>query len=134
MACEALGSRLRALESVLLQTCKQNFSFGVVTVSGGFTEALSIPVADGQVAMIDFEVVCRSADGAARAAFKRTGLFYREGGAVQIQRIWHTMLTEKSHLTFDVDYVLTATAVKLRVRAPSSAPVSWSGCANVGYV
>ena|GEM_PF-6489182 len=135
MSCESLGTRLRILESVLLgATCKQTVAFDVLTMSAAFTDAVTVPIDDGQVALVEVDVICRSVDGLGRAAFRRIGLFYREGGDVQIQRIWHTIFTERSSPGFDLDFQLNAENVRFRVKAASASTVSWTGCVSLKYV
>lgn len=134
--CRGLGSRLRDLEtsSPTAVTCKTNYRFDVTTASPDITLAISLSIPDQHVAFVEFEAFARQVDGAGRAAFQRSGLFYREGGAVQIQKFWHTITTMRSALGFDVSYTLQPSQVDFMIKAPAANSVTWNGCLHVALL
>jgi hypothetical protein len=93
---------------------------------------LAIP--DLTVAAVDFEVACRQEDGGGRSSFLRSAVFWRQGSSVQIERIWHTIITVKSNLSFDINYVLNNESVVFQVKSAVSSPTYWKGCAHVSFL
>jgi hypothetical protein len=120
--CEGLGTRLRNLE---------NGSGGVWTLETNqntFVTAVTVPVTDWSVLYFEFWAVCRSADSLNRAGFKRSGLVYKNGGAVLMQGpTWHTDFTSKSDKLYDVGFILGASDLTLGVIPATSDLVKWSG-------
>lgn len=102
-------------------------SFYLETNSNGFSNAYVIPISDPSVVTVQLMVTGRQADGNARCSFKRTGVFYREGSNVQAQGGWQSDYTIKSNNTMGVDYVMTATALIIRVRPATYNNTRWSG-------
>lgn len=129
MSCNGLGSRLRQIEAELGglggEIC-QDFN-NVVTDSNVFETLVDIPVPLNASIRIKFGVLAKSADDSHHAMFERLGHFYRVDGAVQAQSFWETSATDKSHPGFDVDYVLGADKVTLRLKSPVTDEVVWSG-------
>jgi len=83
---------------------------------------------------VRFEVVvaARQIDGANRAMFKRTGLFYRDGGSpVKIQGpTWLADQTAKSAPSLDINYSLGASDISLLVKNAAAVSTRWVGYIN----
>lgn len=96
------------------------------TLAPSMAYAVAIP--DSTVCRVEFVAIGRSADGTARAMFKRTGLFYREGGNVQIQGpIWLSDQTVKSDTNLDCGYVMGVSTLTLNVKSSVGDPTFWTG-------
>lgn len=105
----------------------QRETFYVETNSTGFSTAYVIPIADPSVVNVQVTVTGRQADGSARCSFKRTGLFYRESSNVQVEGRWQSDFTIKSNNQMNIDYVMTPSALIIRVKPASSDNTRWSG-------
>ena len=100
-----------------------------------FVPAVVVPVSDWSVLYFEFRAVCRSADGIGRAGFKRTGVVYKNTGAVLMQGpTWHAEFTSKSDKAYDVGFVLGASTLTLGVVPAVAGLVKWSGSLYVRSV
>jgi len=90
----------------------------VVVTPPGFQAIRSVPVRDNSVVRLEITVTSRQIDGRHRASFKRTGIFYREGGgSTQIQGVtWQSDQTFRSDHNLDIQYALGATDIFVSVR------------------
>lgn len=131
-SCEGLGTRLRNLESGSGGDCCQPDivpqKWTLETNAAEFTPAVVIPVNDFSVIYFEFHAVARAADGTSRAGFRRSGVVYREGGAVILQNAsWHTEFTSKSLPAYNVGYTEGASTFTLNVLPPTANSIRWSG-------
>jgi hypothetical protein len=101
-------------------------TFALSTNSASYQVAYSFTLQNFCVARVEYVVVGRSQDGTKRCTFKRTGLFYRESGSVQIQGTWLSDQTIKNN-GCEVGYDLTSTDLNLTVKANSSDLIHWTG-------
>lgn len=102
-------------------------SFYLETDSTGFATAYVIPIADPSMVTVQIAVSGRQADGGARCSFKRSGLFYRESSNVQAQGGWQSDFTVKSNNQMNIDYVMTSSALIIRVKPATGNNTRWSG-------
>lgn len=104
----------------------------VVVTPTGYSGVKSFSVKADSVVRLEITVTARQVDGAARAAFKRTGLFFRAGaGPVQLQgAAWLSDQTIKSAPQMDINYFLGASDVFLSVRNSGSVATRWVGHAD----
>jgi hypothetical protein len=94
--------------------------------------AISYTLADPNVVSVEFVATARSADGASRAHFKRSAMFFREASSVQIQGIgWNSDVSFLSTGGYGVSYTMNTTTVIFRVQAPVSDNVRWAGYLKV---
>lgn len=130
--CSGLGSRLKQIESATITTCGEVYPIDpFLTSNASFNNFFTQSVPDLTVMRVDVEVWCRVGDGSGRASFSRTGLFYREGGAVQSVHHWVDNHSIRSDKNFDLDYVLSATTVSFRVKSKDTTSATWKGCVHV---
>lgn len=141
--CSGLGSRLRDIEASIVSggggsvsgdPCSAITFNTLTTTTTSFVVAATIPILPNSVVYIDLDAIARQTDGAGRAAFKRIGLFYRNGGAVLTDELWHSIFTQESDKLFNVDYVLLASSIQLRVKAASAVATNWQVCVHVSRV
>ena len=103
----------------------------VVVTPPGFQAIKNFSVNADSVVRLEITLAAKQLDGAHRAAFKRTGLFFRDGaGPVQVQgTTWLSDQTVKSASPLDIKYSLGPADVSLSVRNSGSIATRW-----VGYV
>ncbi len=109
-------------------------TFSVMTNSVVNEVAYSIPINQNSVVKIEFNVVGRMSDGSARAAFKRSGLFYRQASNVQTPRAWQTDFTEKSNPAFNVSYTMGVNEVVVYVKSSAITTTYWTGHVTIEAV
>lgn len=102
-------------------------TFSLVTNANTLQPLYSIPVTNLSLVKIRITVFARMSDGSARAAFTRTGLFYRENSNVQAVNFWQTDFTEKSDPNFDIAYNLTVNEIQIRVKSSAITETFWTG-------
>jgi len=106
----------------------QHDTWYVETASNGYSTAIAVPVSDPSVMRMEFTANCRGGAGAAHASFKRSAVFYREAGNVQIQGpSWASDFTQKSDFTLNVRFILGISSVTLQVQPSSNSLHKWSG-------
>jgi hypothetical protein len=105
----------------------QQETFSLLTQANTPQQLLTVDIAQNSVVKIEISILSRSADGTKRAAFTRTGLFYRQGSNVQVQRTWQTDFTEKSDPGFDVSYSMGVNQLQINVKSPVSSDTYWTG-------
>lgn len=100
-----------------------------LVASPGFQAIKSLSIGINSVVRIELTITCRQTDGAHRATFKRTGLFYRiSSGPVLIQgSTWLADQTVKSDPNIDISYSLGATSLDIRVKNAGNTPTQWLG-------
>lgn len=109
-------------------------TYSLSTNSTSAQSAFSIPIAQNTVVKVEFTAIARQANGTGRAVFKRTGIFYREGSNVQIQRFWQTDITEKSDSNFNVTYSLGVGDLGLNVKSAVGTETYWTGHVKIEAV
>lgn len=102
-------------------------SFYLETNSSGFSNAYVIPISDPSVVTVQIMITGRQSDGNNRCSFKRTGVFYREASNVQAQGHWQSDYTIKSNNAMGLDYIMTSTALIIRVKPATNSNTRWSG-------
>lgn len=102
-------------------------TFSLITNSAVSEVAYSIPIPQNSIMKVKFSAVGRMSDGSARAAFERTGLFYRENSNVQAQRTWQTDFTDKSDPNFDVSYSMSVNELIIYVKSSAITTTYWTG-------
>lgn len=103
-------------------------SFHVDTSGVGFSPAYSVAITDPSLVRVEFIVTGREVSGGNYASFKRTGVFYRNSGNVQIlDGSWQSDHTQKTSKVMNVTFSLSPTAVTFQVKPDSSAVTRWGG-------
>lgn len=103
-------------------------TFSLTTSSTSPTSAYAVSIANNSVVRIKFQVTARESNGASRASFTRSGLFYRHGGNVQVQGgIWQSDFTIMSTSGFQVSYQLGVNDVTFNVKPVTSSDTYWVG-------
>lgn len=109
-------------------------TFSLITNSTTNEVVYSIPISQNSVVKVEFSAVGRMSDGSNRAAFKRTGLFYREASNVQAQRTWQTDFTDKSSPGFDVSYTMSVNELTIYVKSSAITTTYWTGSVKIESV
>jgi hypothetical protein len=113
----------------------QQETFYVETNSSAPQVCYALPIEDPSVYSVQIQFTARTTDGTKRAAFTRSMLVYRESSSVQIQGLgWQSDLTVKSDLDFNVSYLLTASAIIFKVKAPTIDQCQWTGAIRLQAV
>ena len=103
-------------------------SFTMTTNTTADSNLYGITLNDGSVVKITLEVTGRQSDGIDRCSFTRSGLFYKEGGNVQLQGpVWQSDFTSKSNSIFNVSFSLGINTIMMKVKAASAIDTYWSG-------
>lgn len=102
-------------------------TFSLTTSSNTLQPLIAIPINQNSVMKVQITIIARQADGAGRAVFTRTGLFYRQNSNVQAQRVWQTDFTDKSDNLFDVGYSLGTNILTVNVKSAVTADTYWTG-------
>jgi hypothetical protein len=103
-------------------------SFALTTNTNLPSNLYSIVLTNGSVAKITLEVTGRQSDGTERCSFTRSGLFYKEGGNVQLQGpAWQSDFTSKSNSSFNISYSLGTSTLILNVKAANTMATYWTG-------
>jgi hypothetical protein len=103
-------------------------SLSVTTTDGLFNNIWSLTLSNAQTARVTIEVMGRQGDGTQRCLFKRTGLFYKQGGNVQIQGpTWASDNTMSSTPNFGVSFNMNVTDVNITVKNSSANTTYWVG-------
>lgn len=103
--------------------------FSLLVTPSGYQTLRTYPVKDNSVIKFDITLTVRQTDGANRAIFKRSGLFFRESaGPVQLQGLqWQTLETVKSDENLNVKFLLGATDLVIQVRNAGNVATRWTG-------
>lgn len=109
-------------------------TFSLTTNSAISEVVYSIPIPQNSIIMVELSAVGRVSDGSGRAAFKRTGLFYRENSNVQAQRTWQTDFTDKSDPNFDVSYTMSVNELTIYVKSSVITTTYWTGSVKLEAV
>jgi hypothetical protein len=103
-------------------------SLAMTTSDGAFTNIWFLTLSSPQIARITVDVMGRQNDGAERCLFRRTGLFYKEGGNVQIQGpTWSSNDSFSSSSVFEIAYTMTINDVNIMVKNSSGIGTYWAG-------
>lgn len=102
-------------------------TFYVESSVNSFVMAYNLTIPNPGLVRVEFVAIARQTDGAERAMFKRTGLFYREGGNVQAQGPWLSDQTIKSNNLFDVSYTMGLSTVSFNVKNATNTLTRWTG-------
>jgi hypothetical protein len=103
-------------------------TFALQSLDDHFVLAYEIVIDNPSVVRVEVVLTARQANGFNRAMFKRTGLFYREGGNVQIQGVtWISDQTEKSHKGYDIGYVMGISTLSIMVKNANTNLTNWTG-------
>lgn len=105
----------------------QQETFSLLTQSNTLQQLLTVNINQNSVVKVEISIIARTADGTARAAFTRTGLFYRQNSNVQAQRVWQTDFTDKSDTAFDVAYAMGTNQLQINVKSAVSSDTYWTG-------
>lgn len=106
--------------------------FSVLITPAGYQNLRVYNIDDGRVWRFEVTLAARQTDGAQRATFKRMGLFYREGGNVQIHGpTWHATDTFKSDTNMDIRYVLGPTTITVQVKNAAAVSTRWNGHTDI---
>lgn len=109
-------------------------TFSLKTSAATSQVLYAVPINNNSVVKVEISVVGRISDGSGRAAFKRTGLFYREMSNVQAQRIWQTDFTDKSDPAFDISYTVGVNTLTISVKSSVSTDTYWTGSVKIESV
>lgn len=109
----------------------QTDRFSVEIALAGYQSIKSYPIPNNSVLRLELTLVARQTDGSNRAMFKRTGLFYRQGGSVQIEKVPHTDQTIKSDKVLDTEFILGPSEVTIQVRNALASATRWVGAVGV---
>ena len=110
-------------------------TFSLTTNATGFTSAYAVNMVNNQVVRVKFQVTSRQSDGAERASFTRSALFYKQGGNVMIQgSSWQSDFTTKSSNFFDVSYSLGTSTIIFNVKPVSSIDTYWVGNVELEFL
>lgn len=102
-------------------------TFSLVTSVNTNQILYSVPINQNSVVRVRINVLGRISDGSGRAAFERTGLFFRESSNVQVQRTWQTDFTDKSDPAFDISYTMTVDHLIISVKSSVNTNTYWTG-------
>ncbi|CAB4125122.1 hypothetical protein UFOVP53_64 [uncultured Caudovirales phage] len=92
------------------------------------TSIYTINMVNNQVVRVKFQVTARQSDGAQRASFTRSALFYKQGGNVQIQGPnWQSDFTAKSSTAFNTSYSLGVSTVTFNIKPATATDTYWVG-------
>lgn len=106
----------------------QEDTWYVETSTTGFQTAFVLMVPDPSLVRVELSANCREATGLAFASFRRSGLFYRQAGNVQVQGAsWQSDFTQKSDSSLNVKYILGVNSITVQVQSSTSAVHRWSG-------
>jgi hypothetical protein len=106
-----------------------------VTVSGlAFASAYTVPMANGEVIKVKFQVTARQVYGVERASFTRSVLLYKQGGNVMIEGGVQTDFTMKSNSNFNVKCVLGVNDATFSVKNATSNDTYWVGHVEIERV
>lgn len=106
-------------------------TFNVLIPTPGFQPLRSYPVPMWSAMRLILEVLSRATDGTSHAIFKRTGLFYRDGGPVSIDRTWLSDQTDKSDKSIDVSFSLNTADVTLLAKNAGVVATRWVGQVSI---
>jgi hypothetical protein len=103
-------------------------SLSLTTSNAAFNSIWSFTLANNQMVRITVDVMGRQGNGLARCLFKRTGLFYKQGGNVQIQGpTWISNDTITSSTDFGIEYTMNVTDVGIVVKNAAGIATYWVG-------
>jgi hypothetical protein len=103
-------------------------TFGLESSTDLLTPIYEIMIPNPSVVRIEVVVIARQSIGGERAMFKRTGLFFREGGNVQIEGgTWLSDQTIKSNNTFDIGYIMGTSSLNISVKNANNILTKWTG-------
>jgi len=109
----------------------QQSTFSVITNSNTNEVIYTIPINQNSVVKVEINILGRISDGSGRAAFKRSGLFYRQGSNVQAQRVWQTDFTDKSDNGFNVSYTMGVSELVVYVKSAAITTTYWTGSVQI---
>jgi hypothetical protein len=102
-------------------------TYSLTTSTNANSIAFTIPINQNSVVKVEFHAIGRVSDGSDRAAFKRTGLFYRQASNVSTDRKWQTDFTDKSNPGFDVSYTMGVNQLIIYVKSSTNTDTYWTG-------
>jgi hypothetical protein len=103
-------------------------TFAMESNSTSFNPVYQIFIPNPSIVRVEVTVIARQQIGGKRAMFKRTGLFYREGGNVQIEGdTWISTETVKNDNLFDIGYTKGVSTLDINVKNAENSTTKWTG-------
>jgi len=102
-------------------------TYSLTTSSNTAAVAYAIPLAQNSILKVEFHAIARVSDGTGMACFKRTAMFFRQGGNVQENRTWQTDFTDKTDKNFNVSYTMGVSELTIYVKSSTNTDTYWTG-------
>lgn len=101
------------------------------TTTNTYESFYALEIFPGQVANIQLSLAANRG-GNEFATFQRNGMFKRVGASdVSLHLGWHSIVTDKTQVGFNLQYLLTANFLILQAKSCASAATNWRGTLRI---